>query len=451
MSSSKDHLANLKQRLKQTLEQTLKTYNTPPLPLLGLRQKQAIENWEKMNLPTNKEEGYRYTPLATSLAKGYQVPTTTSKPTTPYPCNISIQLLQNQKGHQYIPKGTHPHLSSSPPLLKGVTILPLKNAKQSQLKKIILYLDKLPPLDQETFVTFNQAFSAAPLWINIPDGLHLKDPLCITHYLSSPTIHTTQPNLLITVGKEASLTLIESFHISKSWTNRVATIILAPKSKVEHYTLHPANTLSWQTLYTYAHQQKNSHYTHHSTVLGSSMMRHQIHIKLNEKGAKATLQGSYAATMKQHVEHDIKVIHNAPNTQSSQHYRGLIGQESFGVFRSQIIIPTTSPKSSAEQNHHTWHCHPQAQSHTSPQLSIETSNVTCKHGATIAQPPSSQLFYLRSRGISLPTAKILLFQGFLTIPLAPLSHHQFKEEIKNMIHAHLQVNLQPNFLPETTP
>ena len=50
---------------------------------------------------------------------------------------------------------------------------------------------------------------------------------------------------------------------------------------------------------------------------------------------------------------------------------------------------------------------------TKPELEIYVDDVICSHGATTGQIDKQALFYMRSRGISLAQAKMLLIEAFL--------------------------------------
>lgn len=55
-----------------------------------------------------------------------------------------------------------------------------------------------------------------------------------------------------------------------------------------------------------------------------------------------------------------------------------------------------------------------------PELAIKTNDVKCSHGITMTHLDDAALFYLRSRGLAVPTARQLATRGFfhhqLTLP-----------------------------------
>ena len=50
---------------------------------------------------------------------------------------------------------------------------------------------------------------------------------------------------------------------------------------------------------------------------------------------------------------------------------------------------------------------------TKPELEIYTDDVKCSHGSTVGQLDENALYYMRSRGIDLKTAKTMLISAFV--------------------------------------
>jgi Fe-S cluster assembly protein SufD len=69
-------------------------------------------------------------------------------------------------------------------------------------------------------------------------------------------------------------------------------------------------------------------------------------------------------------------------------------------------------KTDAKQTNRNLLLSDQAQIDTKPQLEIYADDVKCTHGATIGQLDENAVFYLRSRGISLESARALLLFAF---------------------------------------
>jgi len=69
-------------------------------------------------------------------------------------------------------------------------------------------------------------------------------------------------------------------------------------------------------------------------------------------------------------------------------------------------------KTDAKQTNRTLLLSDNATINAKPQLEIFADDVKCTHGATIGQLDADQLFYLRSRGIDLSSARAILTTAF---------------------------------------
>jgi Fe-S cluster assembly scaffold protein SufB len=72
-----------------------------------------------------------------------------------------------------------------------------------------------------------------------------------------------------------------------------------------------------------------------------------------------------------------------------------------------------------------------------PQLEVHADEVTATHGASIAQPQTEELLYLRSRGLDTVTARNLLIEGFLD----EIAHGFSSEAAQALAHQQLALTL----------
>jgi Fe-S cluster assembly protein SufD len=101
-----------------------------------------------------------------------------------------------------------------------------------------------------------------------------------------------------------------------------------------------------------------------------------------------------------------------PNTTSNQLYKGIYAGKSTGVFNGKILVDQIAQKTNAYQSGRNILLSPDSKVYAKPQLEIFADDVKCSHGATIGQLDEEPLFYLRSRGLDLATARLLLVRAF---------------------------------------
>jgi Fe-S cluster assembly protein SufD len=74
-------------------------------------------------------------------------------------------------------------------------------------------------------------------------------------------------------------------------------------------------------------------------------------------------------------------------------------------------------------------------------LEIYNDDVKCSHGATIGQLDQSAMFYMRSRGITERSAKMLLMYAFCNEVLSKASLQELKDKLQDIIKRRLHGEL----------
>ena len=77
---------------------------------------------------------------------------------------------------------------------------------------------------------------------------------------------------------------------------------------------------------------------------------------------------------------------------------------------------------------------------SNPQLEIYADDVKCSHGSTTGALDQDALFYIRSRGLDIVSAKALLIRGFVSEMIEPINH----ESIQNYIISNFDAWLHEN-------
>jgi Fe-S cluster assembly protein SufD len=81
-------------------------------------------------------------------------------------------------------------------------------------------------------------------------------------------------------------------------------------------------------------------------------------------------------------------------------------------FEGKIFVRPVAQKTEAYQLNNHLLLSETASANSKPNLEIFADDVKASHGATFSQLSAEGLFYLRSRGLPLAEAKLLLLQGF---------------------------------------
>jgi Fe-S cluster assembly protein SufD len=160
------------------------------------------------------------------------------------------------------------------------------------------------------------------------------------------------------------------------------------------------------------HQAARSRFATHSISTGGRLVRHDVRARLEGEGADAILNGLYVVEGEQVVDTHMLVEHMAPHCTSLELYKGILDGRSRGVFNGRIFVAPDAQATDAVQSNRNVLLSREALVNSNPQLEIFANDVRCTHGSTVGQLDRDAVFYLRSRGISLPAAKSILVWAF---------------------------------------
>lgn len=157
----------------------------------------------------------------------------------------------------------------------------------------------------------------------------------------------------------------------------------------------------------------NSHYQRHQLSLGGQLERNDIHVRLGGRDSKATLTGTLLCGDTDRSDNQIVLEHQGQNCRSSARYHGLANQQGKLTFGGRIHILADGAGTDARLHNPNLLLADTAEINTKPELEIYNDDVACAHGATVGQLNEDAVFYLRSRGVDLASAKALLLRGFV--------------------------------------
>jgi Fe-S cluster assembly protein SufD len=132
---------------------------------------------------------------------------------------------------------------------------------------------------------------------------------------------------------------------------------------------------------------------------------------------------------KQFVDNHTKVDHRLPHCNSNELYKGVLNDQSTGVFNGKVYVHIDAQKTNAYQSNANIMMSDNASMFTKPELEIYADDVKCSHGSTTGQFDEEALFYLRARGLSEESAKRLLVSAFTSDVMNRISIPSWKEYV----------------------
>ena len=159
-------------------------------------------------------------------------------------------------------------------------------------------------------------------------------------------------------------------------------------------------------------QQPNSKYSLGSLHFKFNYARFEIRITQAKGNAKTCIKGMQVTKDNEQIATYTKIMFNGPNGFLDQINKSLANDRSHSIFEGSIIVPKIAQKTDASQLSRNLLLSNNAKIDTKPQLEIIADDVKCKHGATISQLNEEELFYMRSRGLTLKEASKLQLSSY---------------------------------------
>ncbi len=107
-----------------------------------------------------------------------------------------------------------------------------------------------------------------------------------------------------------------------------------------------------------------------------------------------------------------KQIHSVEGAKSNLAIKAALNDSSAIAFTGLVDVCEAAQKTEAYQSCRSLLLSKDAKAQASPILEISANDVMCSHGCTVAEPDKEQLFYMRSRGLTLEQAREMIVESF---------------------------------------
>jgi Fe-S cluster assembly protein SufD len=178
--------------------------------------------------------------------------------------------------------------------------------------------------------------------------------------------------------------------------------------------------------------------------LGGDLVRQSPTVTFTQPGGDAELLGLYFADAGQHLEHRLLVDHAVPHCRSNVAYKGALqgspGQpDAHTVWIGDVLIQATAEGTETFEVNRNLVLTDGARADSVPNLEIETGEIVgAGHASTTGRFDDEQLFYLTSRGIPADQARRLVVRGFFGEILQKITVAPVRERLEAAIEAELE-------------
>jgi Fe-S cluster assembly protein SufD len=394
----------------------------------------AKEAYSALGLPAPKAEEYKFTNISKKLEQNIS----NFSPALPFEVTaeqVKSVIFEGFEGDLLVfANGKFlPELSSE-----------IKDLEVSLIsEKSDLPLGSIANPGKDAFAALNQASFEDGIFISVPKKAQIEKPVLLLSFNQANEGQVIQPRIWIEVGDFAEVTFIDqsiSLGESSYFVNKVVEVKGGINSQIHYYRLQNEGKNHLEVSNIETDIQKDGRFSAVTISLSGDMVRNNLNLNLVGSNSEGNMYGIYLLNGKTHVDNHTNVDHTIPHAESNELYKGVLADQSRGVFNGKIFVRQDAQKTNAFQQNNNILLSEDATVNTKPQLEIWADDVKCSHGCTVGQLDEEALFYLQARGIDKTQAKGLLLHAFAGEVLEKIQTESFRDYCDSLIQERLGSN-----------
>ena len=401
----------------------------------------ALKTISSRDYPNSKEESWKYTSLHTLRKNDYVIAKKHNSGGSLKKSYSRDDFVQADKLHLVFINGFfQPDLSSDELLENGINIRPTATKKADEKSN----LETIFKTDlAETFSALNILTLCDSLLIEVEKNRKIEKVinLILIGESSEPLLKSLR--VIVRMHENSEARIVEEYRSHDKdigFTNVVTNLRLGQNSTLYHHRLQSESMDTTHIGKIDAQVDAGASLYSDSIAMGGKLTRIDIDVSLSGQGAYCRLNGLFTGINDQHIDHHTIIRHLVGDTHSDELYRGILDDNSRGVFNGKVVVSADAQKISARQASNNLLLSKLAEIDTKPELEIYADDVTCAHGATVGQLDETALFYLRSRGIGYKDARALLIYAFAEKVIEPIPLPELRKSLENTFLGHNQMS-----------
>jgi len=379
----------------------------------------------KLQFPTTKDEAWKYTRLGKISGGNYQLKEGTKE-------TILTELIEKLEGTILVfVNGKYAiELSKIQPEV-GVSISPIHRVDKTWLEANT----SVGKNQEELFLLLNDYFAQDGVAIEIEKNTQSSQTVQVLNYITENNSLVATRNAIV-IKEGASVELAMSYYSEKetiSFSSHITEITIENNANFTLHKIQNENSSNLTIATEEIKQGKDSSFTLHTYTLDGGLIRNNVNANVEGQNSESNLYGVYLLNEKQHVDNHTTIDHQVAHCLSNELYKGVLSDQSTGVFNGKVFVRKDAQKINAFQSNANVLLSDLASMNSKPELEIYADDVKCSHGSTTGQIDEEALFYLRARGISEKNAKLLMIDAFIGEVIEKNSNEAVKEKIYTLL------------------
>jgi len=387
----------------------------------GLRRESAAR-LRAEGFPSKKNEAWRFTSVREVVDTAFEA----AGPRASAAAEVDA-LLGDDGTFRVVLAGGRPLLDVAGAAPDGVEVHALSDALAEDPTRLEPVLGRL--VDGAHFAALSNALFEDGLLVVLRRGARPEIPVHVVHAATpSDAPSASYPRVVVLAEEGSDARLVESFvdldptGDARHFMNAVTEVQVGPGARLDHVRITEGTARSLQLAHLGVALDRDAFYGSRIVALGGALTRLDVRVRFDGPGSEVELDGAYHVTDGEHVDHQLRVDHEAGHCTSRVRYHGLLDGRGHAVFNAMGVVHRDAPGSAAHQVNRNLLLSDDATIDTKPHLEIDCDEVAASHGTTVGALDETQLFYHRSRGIPEPDARSILTYAFVRELLDRVGH-----------------------------
>ncbi|MDJ0925462.1 MAG: Fe-S cluster assembly protein SufD [Acidimicrobiia bacterium] len=381
---------------------------------LAARRKTALDYYDKLDMPSDREEVWRYVDFDFALDDFNLV----DAPGEAHEVDTGIAAaLPETAGSMRLVDGltTEVHNADARATFGSLRALLAEHADLFEP-----YVARGTPSDLNKFAAAHTAFSGDGAVLVVPAGIAIEEPFFID--VQATTSGTASFPLITLVAEQSSQASVVIRYRSDDDVNALVVpnleLCVGDNSHLKVTVVQHWGGATTSVSHLRAVVGRDGTLHLGEAGLGGALSRLQLQIDLEGDGSSANVVGAYFGDETQTLDYRYTMHHQGLNTDSDMFLKGAVQDDALSIFTGMIRIDEEAQKTNAFQTNRNLILSDGASAQSVPNLEILANDVRCGHGSTMGPLDDEQRYYLMSRGLDEPRSNRLLVHGFFNEALA---------------------------------
>lgn len=385
-------------------------------PALNALRPQAADILASVTLPKQGADNYENCDLKEMLGPDYGINiddvNINVKPENTFRCDMPMtgnSPILSLNDRTLIP-------DNFPEMPEGVLVGSLRSIAREHPGLVEKYYGRLADLGNPV-VALDTMLARDGFMLYVPKNVTLENPLQLINILGATQPLMAVRRLLIVLEDNAKAKLLVCDHTQREEVNflslQTVELYVGKNAELHYYDLEESSQRTSRISSLYLRQEADSRVVIDGMTLFNGVTRNEYYCDFAGENADLKLYGMAIEDRQRKVSTYSRINHAVPHCVSNELFKMSADGESRCAFTGRIIVRPGSVKTEAYQACRNLLAADTARVEARPELEIYNDDVKCSHGCAIGQLDETQVFYMRSRGIPEPQARLLLRQAFM--------------------------------------